>query len=71
MQRVRLADPWPTPRPSFSRAQVARFIRRMTVVSEGEARLIRALETAEDVGPNASLVGTLTTFDLLTLTVEA
>ena len=43
-------DPEPKPRSDISLAQVARFIRRMAVVSEGDTRLVRVLEDADDVG---------------------
>ena len=48
-------DPEPKPRSDISRAQVARFIQRMTVVSEGEMRLVRVLEDADGVGLNVRL----------------
>ena len=44
------AEPEPKPRSDISRAQVARFIRRMTVVREGETRLVQVLEDADGVG---------------------
>ena len=43
-------DPEPKPRSDISRAQVARFIRRMAVVSEGDVRLVRVLEDADGIG---------------------
>ena len=44
------ANPEPKPRSDISRAQVARFIRRMAMFSEGDVRLVRVLEDADGVG---------------------
>ena len=43
------------PQSDISRAQVARFIRRMAVVSEGDVRLVRVLEDADGVGLSVPL----------------
>ena len=43
------------PRSDISRAQVARFIRRMTLVGEGDARLVRVLEDTDGVGLSVAL----------------
>ncbi len=48
-------DPQPKPLRDISRAQVARFIRRMTLVGEGDTRLVRVLEDADGVGLSVSL----------------
>ena len=53
------ADPEPKPQFDISRAQVARFIRRMTVVSDGETRLVRVLEDADGVGLSVLLPKTI------------
>ena len=48
-------DPELKPRSDISRAQVARFIRRMALVSEGDTRLVRVLEDADGVGLSVSV----------------
>ena len=48
-------EPRPKPRSDISRAQVARFTRRMALVSEGDVRLVRVLEDADGVGLSVPL----------------
>ncbi len=52
----------PKLRSDISRAQVARFIRRMAVVSEGDVRLVRVLEDADGVALNVLSVRKCTNF---------